>query len=325
MKQWKSEGLTVGIRKLCVQYGAFRTDQCTCRLPRQTRWPAREKEKRVKRRCNVLARFWKSAFRGAAAGNRKKPALFWDRSAGKKRGSRLFLQSAVDWIVRRSFLGLSGDADEEKNERQKRTEGKRSMCDTRGSLYAAFAFLFVSTARSVSSFAATDVVASASSAFCLGKPRVLFEWIGRDLHPFLLFSPFYLFFFFFCFLYSAFSASPSPSVVFRAREETIFNAASKRRRALFSAGLEKIIRNEADLATHGKVRLHCFRHTREGGCCAILRVQTERNRCLDGETSFRCIVSNVCHGNEFGMKLIVILLYCIVWKLWQYDIDRTQV
>lgn len=150
----------------------------------------------MKRRCNVLVRFWKSAFRSAAAGNRKKPALFWDRSAGKKRGSRLFLQSAVDWIVRRSFLGLSGDADEEKNERQKRTEGKRSMCDTRGSLYAAFAFLFVSTARSVSSFAATDVVASASSAFCLGKPRVLFEWIGRDLHPFLLFSPFYFFFFF---------------------------------------------------------------------------------------------------------------------------------
>lgn len=182
------------------------------------------------------------------------------------------------------------------------------MCDTRGSLYAAFAFLFVSTARSVSSFAATDVVASASSAFCLGKPRVLFEWIGRDLHPFLFFSPFYFFFFFFCFLYSVFSANPSPSMVFRAREETIFNAASKRRRALFSAGLEKIRRNEADLATHGKVRLHCFRHAREGGCCAILRIQTERNRCLDGETSFRCIVSNVCHENEFGMKLIVILL-----------------
>lgn len=123
-----------------------------------------------------------------------------------------------------------------------------------------------------------------------------------------LFSFSFLLFFFFCFLYPVFSASPSPSMVFQAREEMIFNAASKRRRALFSAGLEKIRRNEADLATHGKVRLHCFRHAREGGCCAILRVQTERNRCLDRETSFRCIVSNVCHGNEFGMKLIVILL-----------------
>lgn len=54
------------------------------------------------------------------------------------------------------------------------------MCDTRGSLYAAFAFLFVSTARSVSSFAATDVVrraqpfASESRAFSLNGSAAIF-------------------------------------------------------------------------------------------------------------------------------------------------------
>lgn len=56
--------------------------------------------------------------------------------------------------------------------------------------------LFVRLHREICFFVRCYRRCSASSAFCLGKPRVLFEWIGRDLHPFLLFSPFYFFFFF---------------------------------------------------------------------------------------------------------------------------------
>ena len=132
----------------------------------------------------TLARFWKSAFRGGvAAGNRKKPALFWDRSARgeKKRVGCPFIFT----------IGSRLNRSVEPASRAERTEeGKRSMCDTHVARLArstkrAFAFLLVprlaSREGSVSSSASPATLLFGNrTAF---QTRLLFQWLGWIFSP----------------------------------------------------------------------------------------------------------------------------------------------
>lgn len=112
--------------------------------------PPQEKERKNRERDTVqrTGAFLEIGFPRRRRRRQRRPEIERSQSpllrskCREKTGSRLFLQSAVDWIVRRPFLRRSRRGKERKGKKER--EGKESMCDTRGSPSS---FLLVSSAR----------------------------------------------------------------------------------------------------------------------------------------------------------------------------------
>ena len=138
----------------------------------------REKERKKEERDTVqrTGAFLEIGFPRRQWRRRRRPEIERSQSpllrskCREKTGSRLFLQSAVDWIGRRPFLRLR------RTERE-RERGEESMCDTRGSLLAALFLLFCSSpplrARRIRFSNATSQLAS----FGQRKPNRRSLWI----------------------------------------------------------------------------------------------------------------------------------------------------